>query len=60
MISPAPYQLKCPNCGHIKIVKPESDVLNPMDFMSTCPKYKAKMDREEINTIDTIFDAILK
>ena len=55
MIAPRPFKYKCPKCGYSKIVKPKSDALNPLDYISECPKCKSKMDRVELNTVEKIF-----
>ena len=55
MIVPKPFKLKCNQCGYSKIVKPKSDVLNPLDFISTCPKCNNQMERKELNVIEKIF-----
>lgn len=52
MIQPKPYKLECPKCGFSKVIKPSSDVLNPKDFMSTCPRCKTKMKKIELNILD--------
>lgn len=39
MIKPAPYTLKCKECGWSKTFAPHSDVmLRGQDFVSSCPK----------------------
>jgi len=55
MIAPKPFKFKCKQCGYSKIVKPKSDVLNPLDFISTCPKCNNQMERKELNVIEKIF-----
>lgn len=56
MIAPKPFKYKCPYCRYTKIVKPKSDVLNPLDMISSCPKCK-----NEMHTISlTIFDKLFK
>lgn len=52
MIPPKPFKYKCPKCGYSKIVKPKSDVLNPIELNSRCPKCKSMMDRVELNSIE--------
>lgn len=54
MIQPKPFKFVCPKCGYSKIVKPKSDVLNPMDMMNICPKCNEKMRRRELNVLDNI------
>jgi predicted RNA-binding Zn-ribbon protein involved in translation (DUF1610 family) len=44
---PRPFKEKCPKCGYSKIVRPESDVIDPRDYDFFCPKCGAKMEREE-------------
>lgn len=60
MIQPPPYKYKYPKCSYSKIVRPKSDVLSPMDFISTCPKCKTKMKREELSGISKLFTEIFK
>ena len=48
MIAPKPFKFKCPQCGYSKIVRPKSDVLNPTDWNSICPKCKATMNKVEL------------
>ena len=55
MIKPPPFKSKCPKCGYSKIVRPKSDVINPMEWMSRCPKCKSKMDRVKLNPIEEVF-----
>lgn len=55
MIAPKPFKFKCSECGYSKIIKPKSDVLNPLDFISECPKCKSKMGRVKLNMIEKIF-----
>ncbi|MEA2050280.1 MAG: hypothetical protein U9O56_06085 [Campylobacterota bacterium] len=54
MIAPQPFKYKCSYCGYSKTVKPKSDVINPIDFNSTCPKCGKKMEREELDAISKI------
>jgi len=54
MIQPQPFKYVCPKCGYSKIVKPKSDVLNPVGMMSSCPKCSTQMERKELNSLDTI------
>ena len=58
MIPQKPIRFKCPKCGFTKIVKPKSDVLNPMDMISTCPKCKSKMIKEDLNVLDELLGSI--
>lgn len=60
MIAPPPFKLKCPQCGHSKIVKPKSDVINPMDYFSVCSKCKEEMKREELGGIYKLFTKVFK
>jgi Zn finger protein HypA/HybF involved in hydrogenase expression len=60
MIQPKPYKLKCPNCNYSKTVCPKSDVLNPMDMLSVCPKCKVQIKREELSGISKLFADIFK
>jgi Zn finger protein HypA/HybF involved in hydrogenase expression len=55
MIAPKPFKFKCPQCGYSKIVRPKSDVLNPTDWNSICPKCKATMNKVELSLLDKIF-----
>ncbi len=55
MIKPPPFKYKCPKCGYSKIVRPKSDVINPMEWMSRCPKCKSKMDKVKLNPIEEVF-----
>jgi len=55
MIKPQPFKYKCPQCNYSKVVKPKSDVLNPLDMIDTCPKCKSKMDKVDLNIIDKLF-----
>lgn len=55
MIAQKPYKMVCKYCGHKKIVRPKSDVVNPSDMMPLCPKCKGKMQRLELNSIDKFF-----
>lgn len=54
MIQPQPFKYACPKCGYSKIIKPKSDVLNPMDMMSICPKCETKMERKELTLLDNL------
>ncbi len=38
MIAPQPFKYKFMKCNNSEIVKPKSDILNPIDFINTCPK----------------------
>ncbi len=54
MIQPKPFKYICPKCGYSKVVKPKSDVLNPMDMMSICPKCEAKMEKNVLTSLDNL------
>ena len=54
-IAPKPFKYKCPNCGYSKIVKPKSDVINPIEWNNICPKCQNPMERKELNIIEKIF-----
>lgn len=54
MIQPKPFKYICPKCGYSKVVKPKSDVLNPMDMMRICPKCDGKMERKELTSLDNL------
>lgn len=53
MIQPKPFKYLCPKCGYSKVVKPKSDVLNPMEMISNCPKCGEKMERKEVTPLDS-------
>ena len=57
-IAPAPYKLKCTECGYSKVVKLKSDALNGKDMLAmstTCPKCKGEMERVEMGVLDKVF-----
>jgi Zn finger protein HypA/HybF involved in hydrogenase expression len=54
MIPPKPYKLKCTKCGYTKIIKPKSDVLPSLDFITTCPKCRGKVVKCDLNLVDKI------
>ena len=54
MIKPKPFKWVCKKCGYSKSVTPESDVLDFRDFINTCPKCGNKMEREDVNILDSI------
>ena len=56
MIAPQPFKYKCPQCGYTKVVKPKSDVINPIDMLNICPKCKSKMDKSELSLLDKLFN----
>ena len=58
MIQAKPFKYKCPECGYSKVVKPKSDVVNPMDFLSTCPKCKTAMQKVSLNVFDVILSPL--
>ena len=60
MIQPKPYKLVCPKCGYSKNVNPKSDVLNPADMLSICPKCSVAMERKELDGISKLFNDIFK
>ena len=56
-IPPPPYKLKCPKCGHSKIVKLSSDALSAKDILAmstTCPKCGESMERVEMGVLDGV------
>lgn len=53
-IPPKPFKYVCSKCGFSKIVKPKSDVLNPIEMMNDCPKCKNKMHKKELGAFDNI------
>jgi Zn finger protein HypA/HybF involved in hydrogenase expression len=55
MVKPQPFKFKCSQCGYSKVVKPKSDVINPIDMNNICPKCKSKMERETLNSLDKLF-----
>jgi len=55
MIAPQPFKYKCPKCGYSKIIKPKSDVINPIELNNICPKCQTQMDKKELNVIEKIF-----
>jgi len=55
MIQPKPFKFVCLKCGYSRVVKPKSDVLNPIDMINICPKCGAKMERKALNIIDKLF-----
>jgi len=54
MIAPKPFKYKCPQCRYSKVVKPQSDALNPLEMLSVCPKCKGQMERVELNILDEV------
>ncbi len=60
MVAPQPYKLKCQKCGYSKTVRPKSDVLNPADMLSICPKCKVGMQREELSGVSKLLADIFK
>jgi len=54
MIQPKPFKYVCQKCGYSKVVKPKSDVLNPIEMMSICPKCEAKMEQKELTLLDNL------
>lgn len=60
MIAPKPFKYKCQKCGYSKVVKPKSDVLNPIDFISTCPKCNNQMDKIELDFLSKIINSMIK
>jgi len=59
MIKPIPHKLKCPSCGYSKVISPKSDVVNPTDFMGTCPKCKTMMGKTELNRVEKLLRGFL-
>jgi Zn finger protein HypA/HybF involved in hydrogenase expression len=53
-IAPKALKFKCSQCGYTKIIKPNSDVLTHLDFISECPKCKGKMKQVELNLIEKL------
>jgi DNA-directed RNA polymerase subunit RPC12/RpoP len=56
MVAPQPFKYKCPKCNYSKIIKPKSDVLNPIDFIDICPKCGSKMNPVNLSIIDKFFN----
>jgi len=54
MIQPKPFKLRCSKCGYKKIIRPKSDVLNPVNLLSVCPKCNDMMTKEELNFLDKL------
>ena len=54
-VTPRPFKYKCPKCGYSKIVRPKSDVINPIEWDNTCPKCQAAMESKELNIIEQVF-----
>jgi len=54
MIQPKPFKYVCQKCSYSKIVKPKSDVLNPIEMMSICPKCEAKMEKNVLTSLDNL------
>lgn len=54
-VAPKPFKYKCPKCGYSKIIKPKSDVINPIEWNNICLKCQAQMKRKELNLIEKIF-----
>jgi|SaaInl4_200m_RNA_FD_contig_21_418401_length_334_multi_13_in_0_out_0_1 hypothetical protein len=54
MIAPKPFKYKCLQCGYSKVVRPESDVVNPIDMCNICPKCKTEMKIKTLNILDKI------
>ncbi|MEA1954710.1 MAG: hypothetical protein U9O24_10000 [Campylobacterota bacterium] len=60
MIKPNPFRYKCPKCDYSKTIRPKSDVLDPRDFMNTCPKCGTTMDKISLNEIEKFLGKIFK
>ena len=58
MIPIKSFKLKCPKCGYSKIVNPKSDVLNPIDFITTCAMCKGQMVKKDINFVDELMNIL--
>jgi len=54
-ISPEPFKYVCPKCGYSKIVRFKSDIINPLDLNSICPRCNSKMVKKELNMIEKMF-----
>lgn len=48
MIKPSAFILRCPKCGDSKTIRPQSDVIDPTQMVSICPKCKVSMKREDM------------
>ncbi|MFP4487596.1 MAG: hypothetical protein ACLFOC_11600 [Campylobacterales bacterium] len=57
MIPAKPFKFVCPKCGYSRVLKLDSDVINPADMIRTCPKCSTEMEKKELNAIDKIFGA---
>ena len=55
MIAPQHFKYQCTQCSYSKVVKPKSDVINPIDMNNICPKCKAKMEQKVLTIIDKLF-----
>jgi len=58
MIVPEPFKYECPKCGDTKVVKPKSDVINPLDFSSVCHKCGAEMQKKTLNLFSKLFQIL--
>ncbi len=55
MMAAEPFKYKCQQCGYSKVIKPKSDVINPIDMMNVCPKCKNIMEKVTLNIFDKLF-----
>jgi transcription elongation factor Elf1 len=59
-IKPRPFKLKCPKCGHSQIMRPTSDVFNPMEHIADCKKCHVVMQIVEFSLFDKLFKNIYR
>lgn len=55
MIQPLSFKFKCSKCGYTKVVKPKSDVINPIDMINICPKCNSTMKKLNLNRLEKLF-----
>ena len=54
MIQSKPFKYKYLKCGYSKVIKPKSDVINPIDMMRLCPKCKNEMEKVNLNILSLV------
>lgn len=55
MITPKPFRYIWSKCPFEKVLSPKNDVINPLDYNSTCLKCESEMERKELNAFDIAF-----